>query len=203
MNIESAVNEINKFWQAGEALPFGRSDNSSHIERLKGEYSVELPQVLLEYIQGFVPATDFYFDTVGNPVCIYGIENLKYKQDGYTYNPVKKEDIENWDKSHFIFGDEGADPVIIDLEKPQEGIQKLRHGAGNWESGLTVSDSIGQFLLCSAAQHHALNNFEEDPIVDDEKGFNLAEKAAKWYFARMKKWAGSYYEDWCSVFDNH
>lgn len=111
-----------------------------------------------DYIKSFAPSKDFFFDTVGNPMCVYGINNLKYKQDGYSYNPVKKEAIENWKKSFFIFADEGADPVIIDLNAIEDGIQKLIHGTGNWNNGEIVADTFGQFILCSAAQHHALNN---------------------------------------------
>lgn len=101
-----------------------------------------------------------------------------------------------------MFADEGADPILIDLENTENGIQKLQHGAGSWDYGSTVADNFGQFILCCAAQHHALNNFEEEPFVDDENGFCLADDAAKWYFPKMKEWAGKYYEQWCADLDN-
>lgn len=136
-------------------------------------------------------------------MCVYGVDNLKHRQDGYNYNPVKNEAINGWPDSHFIIADEGSDPVIIDLAETRNGIQRLTHGAGSWDYGEILADTFGQFLLCCAAQHHAINNFEEDPFIDDEKGFNLADNAAKWYFENMKIWAGNYYDVWCSDFDNH
>lgn len=203
MTLENALIEIRSFWNEGEDFPFGESKNNHHIDRLEEEFSVILPDNLKNYVKDFAPAKDFYFDTVGNPMCIYGIENLKFKQNGYNFNPVKNAEIENWNKGFFLFADEGADPVIIDFDNLEEGIQKLMHGAGSWDNGEIVADTFGQFLLCSAALHHALNSFEEESIIDDEDGFNLADEAAEWYFKNMKKWAGDYYDEWCSVFDNH
>lgn len=203
MQIESALITIQNFWDSKTPFPFQQSDNSLHLERIKAEFNHPLPQMVQEYVGQYAPAERFSFDTVGNPMDVYAINRLKFQQDGYNYNPVKKETIEGWKSDYFIFADEGADPVIIDLRHPENGIQLLVHGSGSWDYGDSIADSFGQFLLCCAARHHALNNFEEDPIVDDEKGFNLADKAAEWYFKNMKKWAGEYYENWCSVFDNH
>ena len=202
MTLDAALTETNKFWPTKEHFPFGQSDNTSHLERIKTEFSVSIHGMVLDYFKSFAPEKDFYFETVGNPICVYGIDNLKYKQDGYSYDPVKREFIEDWKSSFFIFADEGADPVIIDLAKIEDGIQKLFHGTGSWDSGEIIADSFGQFLLCSAAQHHVLTSFGGDPIIDDDNGFNLKENAAKWYFKNMKNWAGSYYEAWCSIFDN-
>ncbi len=203
MTTEYAIKEIRKFWVDEQPLPFGEIDNTPHIKRLNTEFAAEIPEMVHDYVKSFAPAEDFYFETVGNPMCIYGIDNLKYKQDGYNFNPVDKKDIEDWNRHFFILADEGGDPVIIDLENSTEGIIRLTHGQGNWDGGETISNTIGQFLLCSAALHHALTGFEEEAIVDDEKGFNLADQAAKWYFTNMKKWADGYYEEWCFVFDNH
>lgn len=203
MTLEDALIEIKSFWQEGEDFPFGESKNNNHIDRLEKEFDATLPDSLKNYIRDFAPAKDFDFDTVGNPMCVYGIENLKFKQNGYNFNSVDNIEIEGWNQGFFIFADEGADPVIIDFDNLDDGIQKLMHGAGSWNDGEIVADTFGQFLLCSAALHHALNNFEEDPIIDDEDGFNLAEEAAEWYFKNMEKWAGVYYDEWCSVFDNH
>ena len=203
MTLEAAISEIKSFWNKDEPFPFGRSDNRDHIDRLNAEFGVAIPTGLQDYVKNFVPLEDFYFDTVGNPMRIYGIDNLRYKQEGYNYNPVMKAVIEDWKNSLFIFADEGADPVIIDFDNLDDGIQKLVHGSGNWDHGETIADTFGQFLLCSAAQHHALNNFEEDPIIDDSNGFNLADDAATWYFKNMKNWAGKYYQAWCAVFVNH
>jgi hypothetical protein len=91
---------------------------------------------------------------------------------------------------------------LLDLDDPEMDVQKLWHGEGDWETGSMVADSLGQFLLCSAALHHAFTAFEEERIIDDARGFNLAPQAAAWLFPRMKTWVGPHYGAWCSVFDN-
>jgi hypothetical protein len=202
MTLETALAEIKEFWPKEEPFPFGQSDNTPHLERLQTEFGIPFPQSVQEYVTRYAPATDFYFDTVGNPMCVYGVDNLKLEQDGYHYNSVKKEVISGWPAAYFMIGDEGADPVLVDLANPEAGVQRLSHGAGKWDVGEILGATLGQFLLCAAAQHHALNNFEEDPIVDDERGFCLAPNAAAWYFKNMKVWAGNCYPEWCSGFDN-
>lgn len=203
MNLEIGILEIKKFWNTDEEFSLGESKNQNHVARLESEFNTVIPDSLKEYINNFTSINDFYFTTVGNPICVYGINNLKFQQDGYNFNSVKNIKINDWNEGFFIFADEGADPIVIDLNHPENGIQKLMHGTGNWDYGQTIADSIGQFLLCSAALHHALVDFEDEPIVDDENGFNLAANAAKWYFKNMKNWAGNYYSEWCSIFDNH
>ena len=86
--------------------------------------------------------------------------------------------------------------MVLDLGQPAAGIQKLLHGAGSWDEGHPVADTLGQFLLCSAALHHALHAFEDEPILDDAQGFNLAPQAAAWLFPRLKAWAGPHYGAW-------
>lgn len=203
MTIEVAIAEIKKFWNDEEELPFGLSDHTGHVDRLEKEFGRALPEDLKEYVSSFAPSEDFYFLTAGNPTVVYGIDHLKYVQEGYNYDSMAKSVLEDWDKGNFIFGDEGADPILVNMDAPEHGILRLEHGAGNWDYGDVVADNFAQFLLCSAALHHALSNFEEEGIVDDDNGFCLAKNAAKWYFPKMKEWAGDHYEIWCGVFDNN
>jgi hypothetical protein len=53
--------------------------------------------------------------------------------------------------------------VLLDLDQPELGIQKLWHGEGDWKAGATVAD-LGQFLLGSAAWHHALTVGGPEPL---------------------------------------
>lgn len=202
MTTEQALHEIEKFWQE-EPLSFRRGVGADEVLRLAAEYQTPIPKPLRDYIREVAPADEIYFDTVGNPTRIYAAAGLGFRQDGYSWDSRAQKPIEGWPARVFILADEGADPVVVDLTDATAGVQKLRHGAGSWEYGETIADTIGQFLLCSAALHHALNHFEDESVVDDEKGFNLAPEAAAWYFANMKSWAGIYYDAWCSVFDNH
>lgn len=201
MNIKQSLTRISVFLNIEPISKI--KDNQQEVERISQEFDRKLPNELEEYIQIFAPSNDFYFDTVGNPMRLYGIPNLKKLQEGYNYNSRQQKPINGWADNLFMLADQGADPVVIDLDSNQMEIQRLIHGAGNWDSGEVIADNIGQFLLCSAALHHAVNGFEEDVIIDDEHGFCLAPRAAEWYFTNMKKWAGDYYQEWCTDFDNH
>jgi len=202
MTLNEALSEIKTFWPADQPFPFGGADHSVHIARLEQEFGQELPADLVAYVSRVAPSADVYFDTPGNALCIYGIDRLRFRQDGYNYNPVTNTELEDWSDDLFMIADEGADPIFVRLDAPEEGVERFFHGLGEWESGEGLGETIGVFLLCAAAQHHALNHFESDPIIDDDEGFSLAPKAAAWYFPRMEKWAGDFYSEWCSVFDN-
>ncbi|MBF9221278.1 SMI1/KNR4 family protein [Hymenobacter ruricola] len=199
MTFDEAFAEIRRFWPGGLPFEFG---HGAAAGRLAVEFGRELPAELVTYLDAIAPAEEVDFSTIGNPLYLYGLDRLGVRQDGYNWNSVTNKEILGWPAGFFLLGDEGADPVLIDLDHPGQGIQKRRHGAGNWETGDTLAATIGQFLLCSAALHHALTAFEEDPFVDDERGFNLAPQAAAWLFPRLKTWAGPYYAAWCSDFDN-
>lgn len=200
MKIDEAISLINEFWTGD--LPFIRMDSSAEKERIQSQFITQFPAMLAEYIETFVPSKDVCFETVGNPMTIYCCENLGIQQDGYSYDPVSEKNIQDWDRNWFLFADEGGDPVIIDLSKGDGVVFTAMHGCGEWEFD-AVADSIGQFLLCHAALHHALYFWGPDCIIDGEDGFNLAQEPSQWLFPRMKEWAGSYNEDWCSVFDNY
>ena len=120
------------------------------------------------------------------------------------FNPVTNQPIEGWSGDWLLIGDEGGDPLIIDLAHEGEAHPVLRayHGAGTWDFG-PIADSLAQFMLLLAARHHGLLMLDIDErIIDDEDGFNLGERAAQWLFPRVKTWAAEYYEDWVGAFDN-
>jgi hypothetical protein len=199
MTLETAFAEIQQFWPSGLPFAFGRGRAAA---RLSAEYDRPLPPDLATYLDTVAPAEDVFFDTVGNPLQLYGLARLGPQQPGYSFNPVTQKPLPDWNPAFFLLADEGADPVVLDLGQPAAGIQKLLHGAGSWDEGLPVADTLGQFLLCSAALHHALHAFEDEPIIDDARGFNLAPRAAAWLFPRLKTWAGPHYAAWCTGFDN-
>jgi hypothetical protein len=199
MTFDEAFAEIRQFWPGGMPFAFGYGGAAG---RLAAEFGRALPADLVTYLDTIAPAEEVDFSTVGNPLCLYGLDRLGVRQDGYNWNSVTNAPIADWPAGFFLLGDEGADPVLLDLDHPERGVQKLRHGAGDWETGDTMADTLGQFLLCSAALHHALTDFEEEWFIDDERGFNLAPQAAAWLFPCLKKWAGPYYQAWSADFDN-
>ncbi|UOR06455.1 hypothetical protein MUN82_05005 [Hymenobacter aerilatus] len=199
MNLPDAFIEIRHFWPCGFPFPLGHGNAAT---RLSQEFTQPLPPELIYYLDEVAPAQDAAFDTVGNPFRLYGLTSLGQHQPGYNWNPVTQTPIPGWNPDFFLLGDEGGDPVVLDLAQPEAGITQRWHGNGDWEAGDTIADTLGQWLLCTIAQHHALTAFEADVIRDDAEDFCLAPQAAAWYFPRMRRWAGSYYATWCSVFAN-
>ncbi|TPG66550.1 hypothetical protein [Hymenobacter nivis] len=199
MTLEAAFAEIQQFWPGG--LPFAPGRGGA-AARLAAAYPQPLPPDLVAYLDRVAPAHDVYFDTVGNPLTLYGLPRLGPQQPGYSWNPVTQQPITNWNPAFFLLGDTGADPVLLNLAQPADGYQQLLHGAGSWEAGATLADTAGQLLLCAAARHHALTAFEDDPFIDDARGFNLAPRAAAWLFPRLRTWAGPHYAAWVEGLDN-
>jgi len=198
MKTELALKQLKTFSEYTGLLAV--KDNSEELARIEKEFDRQLPDDLREYVHKYAPAESIDFESVGNCLQLYAISELAFKQDGYNFNSVLNETIEDWPSEYFIIGSEGADPIVYDMENLE--IIKLEHGTGDWENGEIVADSIGQFLLCCSAMDHALTAFEDEAIVDDENGFCLAPDAAKWLFPKMKKWAGDYYDEWCSILEN-
>lgn len=199
MTLETAFAEIQQFWPTGLPFAFGRGAAAG---RLATEFGRTLPADLIAYLDTVAPTEEVEFTTVGNPLCLYGLERLGIRQPGYNWDPTTNTPIDDWPASFFLLGDEGAAPVLLDLDQPELGIQKLWHGEGDWEIGDTVADTLGQFLLCSAALHHALTVFGQGAIRRDARKLRLAPQAAGWLFPRLKVWAGPHYGAWCGVFDN-
>lgn len=191
--------EIGQFWPGGRPFVFGHGQAAAE---LAAGFGRPLPDELRHYLDVVAPAADVDFETVGNPLTLYGLSRLGPQQPGYSFNPLSQTPIPGWNPAHFLLADEGADPVLLDLDQPALGVLRLQHGTGQWAAGETLADSLGQFILCAAALHHALTAFEDEAIIDDERGFNLAPRAAAWLFPRMRRWAGPYYDAWCSVFAN-
>jgi len=199
MTIETAFAEMQQFWPTG--LPFAFGYGRAAV-RLSAAFGRPFPPDLVTYLDKIAPAEDVEFVTVGNPLQLYGLARLGPQQPGYSFNPVTQTPLPDWNPAFFLLADEGADPVVFDLGQPTAGIRKLLHGAGSWDEGAAVADTLGQFLLCSAALHHALQAFEDDPFIDDAQGFQLAPRAAAWLFPRLQAWAGPHYGAWCAAFDN-
>jgi hypothetical protein len=199
MTLEAAFAEIQQFWPGGLPFAFGCGGAAA---RLSAEFGRPLPSDLVTYLDTVAPAEEVEFATVGNPLCLYGLGRLSARQPGYSWDPTTETPLDGWPASFFLLGDEGADPVLLDLDEPELGIQKLWHGEGDWETGNTVADTLGQFLLCSAALHHALTAFGPAPISRAARRLTLAPAAAAWLFPRLKVWAGPHYGAWSAVFDN-
>ncbi|GAA4056235.1 hypothetical protein GCM10022409_49410 [Hymenobacter glaciei] len=203
MHLPEALRLIQTFWQE-PVWPFQPAPTAeTELARLRQEFREPLPPALEEYLRQAAPAEAVMLATVGNPFDVYSLAQMGRFQDGYTFNSVTQQPLNDWPAHWFMFANEGGDPVIVDLQAANGAVIQLRHGAGNWETSAAIAGSIGQFLLCGAALQHALHELGgDDPIIDDENGFQLVPEAAAWLFPHMREWAGPYYEEWCSAFDN-
>jgi hypothetical protein len=205
MNFEEALDEIKSFWKE-EGFPF-TAGGEAYLALLEQQFGRRFPSQLQDYIRSIIPARSIVFESVGNPIEIYGYHTLSKRVDGYNYNPFTHEEIEGWEDSWVLIGDEGADPIIIDLgivesdSSPCPVLQAM-HGQGDWEFD-EIASSLPQFILLTAARHHALTSFGAgEPIIDDEAGFRLAPPVASWLLPNIRKWDPEHYSDWASIFDN-
>jgi cell wall assembly regulator SMI1 len=206
MTFDDAIEQIRTFWLA-EPPPFAGGD-AREVTRLEREFGRTLPAEVADYVRRYAPFERLSLETAGNPIDLYGAAELGRRVDGYNWNPLTRESLEGWSDTWLLLGDEGADPIVVDLAKAEAGsgrcaVLQAAHGEGEWNFA-EVASSIPEFLVLAAAQHHALTAFGTrlDAIVDDERGFNLNEAAAAWYFPFVRRIAPAIWEDWLYVFDN-
>ncbi|HSI49237.1 MAG TPA: SMI1/KNR4 family protein [Ideonella sp.] len=202
MNLNDALQEIRTFW-AEPAFPF-RGGGRQRLAVIETEFERTFPLELRDYIATIISPGPFSFTAVGNPIDVYGYDDLLKRLEGYNYNPLTREELEEWSPEWFLIGDEGADPIIVELGGTgvSSPVLQAMHGEGDWNFEI-IASSLGQFILLTAARHHALHMLPFDQlIIDNENGFNLAGSAAEWLFPRVKRWAPEFYDSWVGAFDN-
>lgn len=194
---EDALAAIRSFWVGEPPFTQGSPEDLARLER---EYDRPFPDPLRRYLSSHAPRAELSLQRVGNPISFWAASELTRTPLGY-HADAAGHPVSDWPADALLVADEGADPVIVDLADAAGPVLQAMHGMGEW-SFSAVADSIPQYLLLSAAMHHALT-MVADPILDDEQGFRLADAPAQWLFPRVRGWAGSaYYEDWVSVFAN-
>jgi hypothetical protein len=206
MTFDEALAEIRTFWP-DERQPFAAGD-PEEVVRLEREFGRALPIELAEYVARYAPSERLSLETVGNPIDLYAARELARRVEGFNWNPLTRSRIDGWSETWFLLGDEGADPIIVDLADPNAGLGRCPvleapHGEGDWRFA-EAAPSIPEFLVLATAQHHALTGFGArfDAIIDDENGFNLNDAAAAWYFPLIRRVAPVAWRDWLYVFDN-
>lgn len=85
---------------------------------------------------------DFYYE---NEIEIYGAKGLIIGQHGYSYNPVQKAVIEDWDPNYVVIANCNADPYCIDISLDNSPVYYAVHGTGKWEF-TKDSESIKEFF---------------------------------------------------------
>ena len=203
ISLDMAKKLIHSFWPDNGI--FNGCENSDQLIKLQNEKNTVFPKEFHEFFAKVVSENDYYFSMVGNPISLLSSDKYSWTMPGYNFNPVTNEVITDWESNWFLFADEGSDPIIIDISEQTEysTVYKAMHGAGKWDF-TPIASSLGQFILCASALHHALTGFDiEDSIIDDDYGFNLAEIPADFLFPLIEKHAADFCDDWVSVFDNY
>jgi cell wall assembly regulator SMI1 len=194
---DHALAAIQSFW-VGD-LPF-REGSPEHLARLESAYGRRFPEPLRRYVSAHAPRATLTLERVGNPVAFWAASDLTRTPIGYQVD-ADGGLVSDWPADTLLVADEGADPIVVDLQDPACPVLQAAHGVGEW-SFEVVAESIPQYLLLSSALHHALT-MVGDPIVDDGRGFRLADAPAEWLFPRVRGWAGPrHYDAWVSIFGN-
>jgi len=198
MNLQEAVELIEAFSPKAALL----ASNSSQIRMdLEQERSCSFPPELKAYIDTTAPKEAIEFQGVGNPIVLRASSELSWRMEGYNVNPETGEEINTWSDDWFLIANDGGEPIIVKLGEHNNTsiVYSAMQGEAGWDF-FPISDSIGQFLVCAAALERAMNFPGLDESLDE--GFNLLGDAATWLFPFLRHYAGSYYEEWASVFEN-
>ena len=76
---------------------------------------------------------------------IYGARGLLVGQYGYSYNPVQKAVIEDWNPNYVVIANCNADPYCIDISMDNSPVYYAVHGEGEWEFEKD-SESLEEFF---------------------------------------------------------
>ena len=93
----------------------------------------KLPDVYLNFIKNYSPIKAELKSRDYGRVNVYGAHNLIKNQQGYSYNPVTKAVIEDWNKNFVVIADKGAAPFCIDVTMEDCPVYFALHGEGTWE----------------------------------------------------------------------
>lgn len=81
----------------------------------------------------------------GNDIEVYGATGLIAGQHGYSYNPIKKAVIEDWNPNYVVIANCNADPYCIDISLENSPVYYAVHGTGKWEF-TKDSESLEEFF---------------------------------------------------------
>jgi hypothetical protein len=158
------------------------------LERLGGEFRQELPLDVRDYVARAAPRTTVELQGPGNPVRLLSASELRANPVGYGQDAAGAL-LSGWSEGWLLIGDEGGDPIIVDLDQPERGVLSAFHGGGAWEFD-PIGDSVASWLVCAAAVDFALEEFDGETLIDEEDQLRLADAPAQWLRPILSAWAG-------------
>jgi SMI1 / KNR4 family (SUKH-1) len=117
------------------------------MQRIKTRW--DLPSTYLDFLTSFSPievtiqSRKFY-----NGLQLFGASELIEAQDGYSFNPIERQPIEDWPAHLVVIASHGGDPYVLDLSKSDgedAPVDTAEHGAGVWKFH-RVADSFCAFM---------------------------------------------------------
>ncbi len=117
------------------------------IHRIQARW--ELPSIYLDFLTRFSPikvsikSRKFY-----NPFWLFGAGELIEAQDGYSFNPVEQQPIDDWPANLVVIASHGGGPFVLDLSKSDgkdAPVETAEHGEGVWDFS-RVAESFSEFL---------------------------------------------------------
>ncbi|MCM0624319.1 SMI1/KNR4 family protein [Lysinibacillus sp. OL1_EC] len=73
---------------------------------------------------------------------IYGARDLIRGQEGYNYNPVTDEMIEDWPHDYLVIATDEGDPYCLDLSRGDTAVFTALHGTGSWHFSMAYDNLI-------------------------------------------------------------
>jgi len=109
----------------------------------------DLPSVYLDFLTRFSPINviletrKFY-----NGFQLFGAAELIEAQEGYSFNPVEQQPIDDWPAPLVVIASHGGEPFVLDLSKSDgqdAPVETAKHGTGAWKFS-RVAGSFCEFL---------------------------------------------------------
>ena len=117
------------------------------IKRIKSRW--KLPAIYLDFLTRFSPVKvtienrKFY-----NRFQLFGARELIEAQNGYSFNLMDQQPIDDWPAHLLVIASHGGDPFVLDLSKSdgrEAPVDTAEHGTGAWKFS-RVADSFREFL---------------------------------------------------------
>lgn len=150
MVVEDSNGVYHEFYkkQAKKKKPESKKADIAFVEEIEKRWA--LPEVYLDYLRKhaksqYIKIEDekYGYDII--EIEMYGAEDLIKGQEGYSYNPLTNEKIEEWDENLVVIAYYEGDPFCIDISADRSPVYYAMHGMDEWDFDI-YTDSIEEFL---------------------------------------------------------
>lgn len=121
--------------------------SSDDLQQITARWT--LPSTYLDFLTRFSPIrATLESDEFYNHFQIFGAGELIEAQDGYSFDPVKRQPLGDWPADLVIIASHGGDPFVLDLSQSDGDdapVETAQHGLGVWNFA-RVADSFADFL---------------------------------------------------------